>query len=170
MVLMICELCGKDITFCRKVTIEGVQLEVCSECAKFGVEAKKEEPKEQGPRPIDTQRLEFRERRGKPKDVYESGGKEELTDDYGVRIRNARSTRGMTLKDLAMKINERATVLSKVEAGQMTPDDKVVKKLEKELGIKLKEKVADVLAGKESKSASLSLADLIKMQKEKKQA
>lgn len=170
MVLMICELCGKDITFCRKVTIEGVQLEVCSECAKFGVEAKKEEPKEQGPRPIVTQRLEFRERRGKPKDVYESGGKEELTDDYGVRIRNARSKRGMTLKDLAMKINERATVLSKVEAGQMTPDDKVVKKLEKELGIKLKEKVADVLAGKESKSASLSLADLIKMQKEKKQA
>lgn len=168
--MMICELCGKDITFCRKVTIEGVQLEVCSECAKFGVEAKKEEPKEQGPRPIVTQRLEFRERRGKPKDVYESGGKEELTDDYGVRIRNARSKRGMTLKDLAMKINERATVLSKVEAGQMTPDDKVVKKLEKELGIKLKEKVADVLAGKESKSASLSLADLIKMQKEKKQA
>ena len=168
--MMICELCGKDITFCRKVTIEGVQLEVCSECAKFGVEAKKEEPKEQGPRPMVARRLEFRERRGKPKDVYESGGKEELTDDYGVRIRNARSTRGMTLKDLAMKINERATVLSKVEAGQMTPDDKVVKKLEKELGIKLKEKVADVLAGKESKSASLSLADLIKMQKEKKQA
>lgn len=168
--MMICELCGRDATFLRKVTIEGVQLEVCSECAKFGVEAKKEEPKEEGPKPIVTQRLEFRERRSKPKDVYETGSKEELADDYGARIRNARSKRGMTLKDLAMKINERATVLSKVESGQMTPDDKVVKKLENELGIKLKEKVTEVLTGKESKSASLSLADLITMQKAKKRA
>ena len=35
---MICEMCGKDVTFCKKVTIEGVHLEVCAECAKFGTE------------------------------------------------------------------------------------------------------------------------------------
>jgi len=164
---MICELCGKTVTFTKKVTIEGVELEVCSECAKFGIEAKKPTKKEEpAAKPIITQRLEVRERRGKPRDIYESGMREELVDDYADRIRNARSQRGMTQKDLAMKLNERLTVLAKVEAGGMRPDDKFVAKLEKELGIKLKEKVAEVLAGKEGPKAAITLADLIKMQKD----
>jgi putative transcription factor len=165
---MICELCGKKVTFTKKVTIEGVELEVCSECAKFGIEAKKPAKKEEpAAKPIITQRLEVRERRGKPRDIYESGMREELVDDYTSRIRNARSQKGMSQKDLAMKLNEKLTVLSKVEAGDMRPDDKLVAKLEKELAIKLKEKPAEVLAGKEGPKASLTLADLIKMQKEK---
>jgi putative transcription factor len=162
---VICELCGKDVTFLRKVTIEGVQLEVCTECAKFGIEAKREASKEDAPMPIVAQRLEYRERRGKPKDVYDAGGKDELADDLGKRIRDARSKRGMTHKELAMKINEKVTVLSKVETGEMRPDDRLVKKLERELGIKLKEKVPETLAGKESKSGSLTLADHIRMRK-----
>jgi len=165
---MLCELCGKDVTFAKKVTIEGVTLDVCSECAKFGIEAKKPTKKEEpAAKPIITQRLEIRERRGKPRDIYESGMREELTDDYAARIRDARSKRGMSQKDLAMKLNEKLTVLSKVEAGDMRPDDKLVAKLEKELGIKLKEKPAEVLAGKEGPKASLTLADLIKMQKDR---
>ncbi|OGS42912.1 MAG: TIGR00270 family protein [Euryarchaeota archaeon RBG_16_62_10] len=165
---MICELCGKNVTFCKKVTIEGVQLEVCTECSKFGIEAKKEPRKEEeeAPRPIIAQRLEEREKRARPKDVLAQGEKEDLAEDYGARIRNARSKKGMTQKDLAMKINERVTVLSKVESGDMTPEDKLVAKLEKELGIKLKEKVAEVLASKPSGTRSLTLADLIRMQKD----
>ncbi len=167
---MICELCGRDVTFLRKVTIEGVQLEVCTECAKFGIESKKEEPeKEKGPQPVIAKRLEVREKRGKPRDVYASGEKEELVEDFGSVIRHARERRGLTQKDLAMKINERVTILSKIEAEQMRPDDRFVAKLEKELGIKLKEKVAEVLAGKESPRGSLTLADLIRMQQKKDQ-
>ncbi len=169
-VLMICELCGKDATFLRKVTVEGVQLQVCTECAKFGIESKKEEPKEEkGPRPIIARRLEVREKRGKPRDVYSSGEKEEIVEDFGAVIRKAREKKGLSQKDLAMKINERVTILSKVEAGQMRPDDRFVAKLEKELGIKLQEKVAEVLAGKESARSSLSLGDYIRMQPKKEQ-
>ncbi len=166
---MLCELCGKNVTFTKKVTIEGVALDVCSECAKFGIEAKKPTVKkeESAAKPIITQRLEVRERRGKPRDIYESGMREEIVDDYTSRIRNARSQKGMSQKDLAMKLNEKLTVLSKVEAGDMRPDDKLVAKLEKELGIKLKEKPAEVLAGKEGPRATLTLADHIKMQKDK---
>jgi putative transcription factor len=165
-IFMICEMCGKNVTFLRKVTIEGVTLEVCPECAKFGIEAKKEVPKEEAPRPIIAQRLEVRERRGRPKDVLEKGEKEDLVEDYGSRIRLARERAGMTQKDLAMKINERVTILSKIESNQMRPDEKVISKLQKELGIVLKEKVPEVVAAKESTRAALTLADLIKMQKE----
>ncbi len=163
----VCEMCGKDVTFVKKVTIEGVELNVCSECAKFGVEAKKkaaEKKEEPAAKPIITQRLEVRERRGKPRDVYESGMREELVEDYAAIIRNARAKKGMSQKDLAMKLNEKVTLLAKIENGDMRPDDRLVTKLEKELGIKLKEKPTEVLAGKEGPKASLTLADLIKMQ------
>jgi putative transcription factor len=163
---MICELCGKNVTFTRKVTIEGVQLEVCAECAKFGIESKKQAPKEEGPKPVIAQRLEVRERRSKPRDVLQATEREELVDDFARLIRDARSRKGMTQKDLAMKINERLTVLSKVETGDMRPDDKMISKLEKELGIKLKEKVVDTPVAKGMSSSTLTLADLIKMQKD----
>jgi len=164
--LMICELCGRTVTFSKKVTIEGVQLEVCAECSKFGIEAKTEPKKEEAPKPIIAQRLEIREKRSRPKDIYAAGEKEELVDDYGKRIRDARSRRGMSLKDLGTKINERVTVLSKVESGDMRPEDKLVAKLEKELGIALREKVAEVLPQKSTGPKTLTLADLIKIEKD----
>jgi len=163
---MICEMCGKDVTFLRKVTIEGVLLEVCTECAKFGIESKKEAPKEQAPKPIIAQRLEVREKRTRPRDVLERFEKEDIVEDFAQRIRGAREKSGMSRKELAMKINERVTVLSKIEAGQMRPDEKFIAKLQKELGIVLKEKVPEVVAAKESARASLTLADMIKMQKD----
>lgn len=163
---MVCELCGKNVTFCKKVTIEGVQLEVCTECAKFGVESKKPVEKEAAPKPIITQRLEIREKRGRPKDILTGVEKEELVEDFAARIRNARSKKGLSQKELAMKINEKLTVLGKIEVGQMRPDDRMVGKLEKELGIKLREKVVETQIAKGMSTSSLTLADLIKMQKD----
>jgi putative transcription factor len=164
-ILMLCEMCGREVTFCKKVIIEGVPLEVCTECAKFGKDATKSEPqKGPEPKPIISQRLEVREKRLRQKDIYDKGGQEELVSDYGDVLRRARVRAGMTVKDLALKINEKATVLSKVEAGTMRPEDKLVAKLEKELGITLKEKVATVLAARQSgQQRGLTLADLIKI-------
>jgi len=158
-------MCGKNVTFCKKVSIEGVHLEVCAECAKFGTEARKETAKPEGPKPIITQRLEVREKRGKPRDIYVSGETEELAEDFADRIRESRQKRGMSQKDLAMRINEKVTVLSKIETGDMRPDEKLIAKLQKELGIALKEKVSPILAAKESGPRPLTLADLIKIKK-----
>ncbi len=162
---MICEMCGKDVTFCKKVTIEGVHLEVCAECSKFGTEARKAAPEPEGPKPIITQRLEVREKRAQQRDIYSSQETVELVEDFAAKIRSAREKRGMSQKDLAAKINERVTVLSKIETGDMRPDEKLIAKLQKELGIALKEKVSPVVAAKESGPRTLTLADLIKMEK-----
>lgn len=167
-VLMVCEMCGKNVTFCRKVIIEGVLLEVCTECAKFGTEAEKGKTAIPGPKPIIEQRLERREKRSKPKDVYSEGGAEELVEDYAARVRNARSRIGMTQKELAMKLNEKQTIISKVESGTMRPDEKLIKKLQKELKIVLKERAPGEIAARSTSSTSgaLTLADLIKSKKE----
>ena len=162
---MVCELCGKDVTFCKKVMIEGVLLEVCTECAKFGTEADKGRPPLAGPQPVIEQRLERREKRQKQRDVYSDGGQEVLVDDYAALVRNARSRVGMTQKELASKLNEKQTIVSKVESGTIRPDEKLVRKLQKELGIVLKESPPPEVDVKStsSGSGSLTLADLVKM-------
>ena len=107
--------------------------------------------------------------RKKQRDVYTDGGEEELVEDFAARIRNARSRMGMTQKDLAAKLNEKQTILSKVESGGMRPDEKLIRKLQKELGIVLKERPPPQVEVKSTSTGSgtLTLADLIRM-KEKK--
>lgn len=165
---MVCEMCGKEVTFCKKVVIEGVLLEVCTECARFGTEANKRQAAEEGPKPVVQQRLERREKRFTPRDVYSETGEEELVEDFAARVRNARSGKGMTQKELAMKLNEKQTIISKVESGSMRPDEKLIKKLQKELGIVLKERVQGEVAARSTASTSgtLTLADLIKAKKD----
>ena len=165
---MVCEMCGKDITFCKKVVIEGVLLEVCTECAKFGTEADKRRTTETGPKPIVKQRLERREKRSTPRDVYSEAVGEELVEDFAARVRNARSKKGMTQKELAMKLNEKQTIISKIESGSMRPDEKLIRKLQKELGIVLKEKVQGEVTARSTgtTTGTLTLADLIAVKKD----
>ena len=166
---MVCELCGKEVTFCKKVTIEGVLLEVCAECSRFGAEAKQGQTAGPvGPKPLIEQRLEVRARRAIPKDVYTESEGVILVDDYPKRVRDARSSNGISQKDLARKINEKQTVISKIESGAMRPDEKMIKKLQKELGVVLKEKALTVSGQTTSVHSSpkgVTLADLVKMQK-----
>ena len=84
-------------------------------------------------------RLEFRERRMTSKDVFEQSGEKELVEDYHKRIQQARNNLGWNQEHLGQKINERKSVISKLESRSMKPDDKLVRKLEKALGIKLME-------------------------------
>jgi len=98
--------------------------------------------------------------------VYAQGGEEELADDFSARIRRAREERGWKQADLGAKINEKVSVIAKLESSTITPGDALVRKLEKELGIRLKELVQPVAAKKQAASAALTLGDLIKMQDE----
>jgi putative transcription factor len=84
-------------------------------------------------------RLEQRERRRTSKDIFESRGDKELAIDYHKRIQQARTAKGWNQEELGQKINERKSVISKIENKSMKPDDRLVRKLEKALGIKLME-------------------------------
>ena len=157
---MICELCGRDVPRLRKVVIEGVILNVCDECAKFGKEIRGNEiPKEVKyiPPEVIRERIERKKRR-RYRDLDEE---EVLVEDYAERIRHARERLGMTQDELAKKILEKRTVISKIERGEMRPDDELIKKLEKALGIKLKEKVTVTYRKEEKKTRGLTLGDLL---------
>lgn len=161
---MICEMCGKEAPT-RPVFIEGTKLNVCPNCAKFGDEFRGSQSKNSVPGPsaqIIEQRLQRREQRMQTKDVYRGTETVELVDNYGDVIRKARMAKGMDLKQFAASILEKEGMLAKVEANDLIPDDKLIKKLEKALGIKLTETVSSSGNIGGQQSAKMSLGDFIK--------
>ena len=143
-------------------------MSVCPSCAKFGVEVAGHATEVTGRSRV-LQGLEERQARAKPRDIFQQMDTE-LVEDFGKRIREARQRKGLTQEELAKKLAERQSVLSKVEAGQQRPNDQLAKRLERELGIQLFEKVE--AAGPERPGpkvgGALTLGDLIRRKPEDK--
>jgi len=100
------------------------------------------------------------------RDIYEAPAAEELVEDFGERIRRAREARGWKQTDLGSKVNERASVIAKLESQTMVPNDAMIPKLERALGIRLREKVEPVAVKKHTGRAPVTLGDLVRMDEE----
>lgn len=165
---MICELCGAEVSRTKNVAIESSVLSVCNDCARFGQEVSTPVVRRGSLPPVIAQRLEARQRRQTPRDVYANPAVEELAEDFPTRIREAREVRGWKQADLGAKINEKASVIAKLESGAMTPGDSLVKKLERELGIKLMEKLEPVVVKKAPAAGGITLGDLVRLRDDDK--
>ena len=114
---------------------------VCKECSKLGkIQKAPPKPKfvrqnEKGRKTTNARKRNY-SRRDEPT--------EELVEDFALKIRNARESKDWSREDLGRKINERVSVITRIETGKMTPDLKLTKKFEKALNIKLLEKVNDI--------------------------
>ena len=162
---MICEMCGKEVPVTKPVFIGKAKLNVCSNCAKFGDDYRATQSRggTAGPSAqVIEQRLQKREQRMQTKDVYRGTETVELIDDYGGAIRKARLAKGMDLDQFAASILEKKGILAKIEANDLIPDDKMVKKLEKALDIKLTETVSSGGRIGGGQSTKMSLGDFIK--------
>ena len=164
---MICEICGRDVPRAKTVTVEGTVLNVCPNCARFGTEAGPSPTaaaKQRNLPPLIADRLEARARRMKERDVFVQSGEEDLADDYAHRIRAAREARGWKQTDLGARINERVTIIAKIESGTMVPNDDLIRRLERALEIKLKEKVPTPTVRKATAREGVTLGDLFDLE------
>lgn len=150
---MHCEVCGRDIERPVKAEIEGVTVKVCSKCARFGTA--KSPPR--------------RHTAGKPRRAAGRQGfrtKEtvlECVDDYSGVIRAAREKKGMKREDLGRMINEKESVIARLESGSMVPDTKLARKVERALSVKILEAVEDEeFSGGARASGGMTIGDLIK--------
>lgn len=115
---------------------------VCGKCSNLGtkVETKKEEKRYSGSGSSnsgDTKvKTSNKRKSGTSHSLYEE--MDELVDDYPKRIQRAREERDLKQDELAQKINEKSSIISKLEKGSKLPEDKVVNKLENLLEIDLK--------------------------------
>ncbi|KAK9367405.1 multi protein bridging factor 1-domain-containing protein [Lipomyces kononenkoae] len=58
----------------------------------------------------------------------------------GKAISKARADKGLTQKDLAVKVNEKSNIINDYEMGRAVPNQQLLGKLERALGIKLRGK------------------------------
>lgn len=151
-----CDLCGKTAESLAKAIIEGVQLDVCSDCAKFGkviAAVKRPGAKEQ-------HRQYIKQQQAKEEKI------ELLAKNYAEIIKKKRESMGLTQKEFASKINEKEVTIHKIETGTLNPSLPLAKKLEKALGIKLIEQHEERFEGsRKNKDEGFTLGDFIKIKK-----
>ena len=149
-----CEICGKQVARIFSVSIEGAQMNACENCAKGKEAVEIVENNRQSPG-RQSQRFQ------KAEDSVE------VVAGYGSRIRNARDAMGLPLKVLAERISEKESTLFRVENEKMLPNDKLVKKLEHELNIKLTEiSVKEDKKSYSGKQEPVTLGDFLVKKKE----
>ncbi len=123
-----CELCGRQMKDIYVVSVEGVDLRVCQNCAKGKKIVYKavEEPR-------GTQR----------KTIRKTEEEVELVEGYGKKIHAARDQMQIPLKVLAEMINEKEAHMLRVEEEKTRPSIELTKKIEKVLNIKITQQKGD---------------------------
>ncbi|MCL2786236.1 MAG: multiprotein bridging factor aMBF1 [Methanomassiliicoccaceae archaeon] len=164
---MLCELCGKEAGAARPAFIEGTKLHVCQNCMRFGEEYKAQGGKAGASAPAPSaavieERLQRREKRMQTRDVYEGTQSIELVDDYGRVIREARAAKGMDVEQFAASISEKKGIIAKIEANNLIPDEKLMRKIEKALNIRLTETVMSTAGTNRQSGSRMTLENFVK--------
>ncbi|MXR42360.1 TIGR00270 family protein [Halobaculum sp. WSA2] len=170
-----CEMCGAEKASLTTTKVEGAELELCSDCSDFGTEVRTESSSSastkystssssssssssSGSGGSSSSSSSSSQRR---RDMFDD--METVTGDYDDLIREARESAGLSQEDLASDINEKASVIRKLERGDILPSDGVQQKLEKKLGISLIEgEDVDDADWESSSSGSMTLGDVVK--------
>jgi putative transcription factor len=161
---MRCEVCGRKIHSSPiTAVIEGARLTVCVECSKHGRIVTQDEytPK---PKPLGKPSAHIPIMAQKKKTEIKVEITQEIIEDYTTKIRQAREKLGLTHEQLGKKINEKISVIAKLETGKMSPNNILATKLEHALKIKLLTPITEEktpMQTPKTASRELTLGDLI---------
>ena len=161
---MQCEICGAEIVGeATRIDVDGAVLDVCPRCSKYGKKVYEKEKISDAP-------VEFEksfEDKIFPKNKRVSKDMEELIPEYDKNIRRERERQGWTQKEFADKINEKVSIIKKVERGEITLEDGIRRKIEDIFEIKLTEMVKEVHTHANVRR-DLTLGDVVQVKKVKK--
>ena len=149
-----CDICGRTPVRAQ-ILVEGAKMLACAACMRSGKVLHRFE--EDQPPPSDS-----------PTIVMESS--EEIAEGYGRKIINARERLKLPISVVAERLKEKESYLHAIEHERLAPTLEVARKLEKELGIKLVEKVSASVtpSGPAPKRFSEpTLADMLETKKKK---
>lgn len=165
-----CEMCGAEKSSLTTTKVEGAELELCDDCKDFGTEVKTEPSStstskystssSSGGASSSTSTSGGGGGGGRRRDMFDQ--MDEIAGDYDQRIRTAREDEGLSQEELANELNEKASLIRKLERGEMLPSDDVKSKLERRLGLSLSEGSDDEEASWESDSSmTQTLGDVV---------
>lgn len=149
-----CELCGSETSETTKIKMEGTVLKVCQECSEMGENVSTPS--------TDKKRSSSSSNNSS---LRKDGGKT-LATDYGKRLRRAREAESLSQADLADKLNEKESRISKIEKKEFKPGRKLGKKLEAELELELyvTPEVGDHATGTRGDDREATLGDVAEIE------
>ena len=150
-----CEICGKPAATIYIIEIEGAQMSVCNSCAK-------------GKKVLQVQEERKKNEVEKKNSTVSEDSTEELYDNYGEMIRKKREELGLPLKVLAERINEKESTMKRVEEQKTLLPPELMKRIEKELGIKLTHKVERVRSHGTGKGSEITIGEAAFKKEEQK--
>ncbi len=139
-----CPICGGKIWGGgQKVLIEGAKITVCQSCAHLG----KKIISKTKVTPI--QKLKSsKTKTTKNKQAFKTSNilepSVEIVSDYPERLRNIRVKNNITQEQFAKKLNEKPSLLRRIEAGKVEPSLKLAKKIEKMYNVSLLKDVDEI--------------------------
>ena len=150
--MAVCELCGVEGVSTNRGIVSNVTLDVCTKCTEsMGIEIHKS--------PFENRVSNVRKQAPRSMNVHHEP---ELSNDFHVRLRNARESKGWSQKELAHRMNVRINSIQKAESGTRPTDD-LTNKLEKVLDVDLREASDDGRDSMVSRSSSrgMTIADAL---------
>lgn len=111
-----CEMCGESGTL-EKTKVEGAKLDLCENCQELGETVEQPRTTKTGSR------------------RSQSTPEEEILSGYGEKVKAARESRDITVKELAEQLKEKESVVKRVESERLTPDQGLARKFESTLDI-----------------------------------
>ena len=175
-----CELCGAETGPDFKTGyVQGVEMILCENCykqhAKAGTDtsSKGSKSSQTNKNRKSKSRKRSKSKSSRSKSRTKGGRKgsgiteQDIVMNYGEKVRKAREEKDLTQEEVGKKINEKASVIHRIESEHMEPSISLAKKLGKELGIKLvgKENMKYKKKEEESKGDDVTLGDVADIKK-----
>jgi putative transcription factor len=153
---MQCDLCGAEEKNLFNAIVEGTELNVCRNCARYGkIVEKKVVSAEQ------TNNI----RQIRPKEP-EKQTIDVIVPDFAEKIKKKREQLGIKQKDFAKKLSLKESLVHNLETGSFEPSIDIARKIERFLKINLVEEYEEnkTKAVKQD-SGEITIGDLIKIKK-----
>ncbi|MFX1591695.1 MAG: multiprotein bridging factor aMBF1 [Promethearchaeota archaeon] len=161
-----CPICGSIIWGKgQRVLLEGAKITVCYNCAQHGIKIQKPPKSTQLKKPYSHTKTKPPKRQDLDNDLV-------IIPDFAKRIRNKRNSLGLNQDQFAQKLNEKPSLLRRIEAGKVEPTIKLAKKIEDVYNIKILKETDEIEANTQNKkymkkSTGASLGDIAFIKKKK---
>ncbi len=165
-----CPICGSIIWGKgERVLLEGAKITVCHNCAQHGIKIQKPPASTQARKTYSFNKKEAPKRQVAKKNYIDDI---EIIPDYAKKIRIKRTSLGLNQDQFAQKLNEKPSLLRRIEAGKVEPTLKLAKKIEDVYKIKILKKSDEIEANIQNnkymkKSTGTSLGDIAFIKKKK---
>lgn len=159
-----CPICDGIIWKGQKVLIEGVKMTVCNSCAQYG---KKLLAK---PKSTYLKKSHSTEPKSSSRNSINKMDDVEIVPDYAKKIRNVRTLKKLNQDQFAQKLNEKPSLLRRIESAKVKPTIKLAKKIEKVYNITLLKKSDEIEVNTKKymkKQTSSTLGDIAFIKKKK---